>query len=140
MKLVVITSVPDPLSAAGRSNMAGPGASVRDVRRGEAGRPDDELGKLYMELGPPLGIQAASEDMQLGLRLQVFRVGDVLFVDDEGREIGGRRRNPSRWGVVFETFVIADHHDDLVNCATCAMAGVGDLLATLERREQQATS
>src|SRR3989344_3160310 len=33
-----------------------------------------------------------------------FRVGEILVVDGYGREVGGRRRKPSKWCVSFEEF------------------------------------
>ncbi len=43
--------------------------------------------------------------MLLNLRSEVFTLGEILILDDpHGREISGKGRKPSKWGVTCETF------------------------------------
>ena len=38
------------------------------------------------------------------LRTPVFHVGEVLIVDEDGREIGWPQRKPAKWDLTFEEF------------------------------------
>lgn len=53
--------------------------------------------------GPPIPFDAVQAI--LGLRVQVFTLGEVLLLDGEyGRELVGIQRKPSKWGVTVEHF------------------------------------
>jgi len=38
------------------------------------------------------------------IRVPVFTVGEILIVDDSGREVAGALRKPSKWWVEYEEF------------------------------------
>lgn len=40
----------------------------------------------------------------LALRAPVFEQGEILVVDDDGREVGGAGRKPSKWGITYNHF------------------------------------
>jgi hypothetical protein len=40
----------------------------------------------------------------VSLRLQNWTLGEVLLLDDDGRELDGDQRKPSKWGVRTEPF------------------------------------
>lgn len=54
----------------------------------------------------------------LALRVPVFHVGEVLVLDDNGREIPYPGRKPSGWDVTYETFDVVD---DAIQCAVMHM-------------------
>lgn len=98
MKLLVITHVPDPEG------------SPRDAW-GNLAAPLGELWVLESERGPLTRLErfrALPAGLSLSLRRKVFTVGELLVVDDDGREIGGRNRKPSKWGVGFSTFSLGE--------------------------------
>jgi len=87
MKLCVITKVPDP-------------------DKGEDGN---------LALALPLYFQPNSETKPLPaldvigaaiitIMAPVFWLGEILVVDEGGREIGGKGRKPSKWAVEYEEF------------------------------------
>lgn len=83
----VITRIPDPAKGEG-GNMA---CSLSVARSGTKG------GVLAVELLPPV--------LQLGLRTPVFALGEVVILDGEnGREVCGAQRKPSKWDVDVEHF------------------------------------
>ncbi len=94
MKLLVITKVPNPDTDGplAQGNLAAPLAElwVLETRQGP-------LTRLEKFMGLPAGFSTV-------LRKEVFAVGDLLLVDDDGREIVGRGRKPSKWGIEYKTF------------------------------------
>lgn len=53
----------------------------------------------------PLGTwRPVSPMVMLSLRTRVFIPGEILVLDDDGRELGGRGRKPDKWDVSVETF------------------------------------
>lgn len=56
----------------------------------------------------------------LSLRTRVFVPGEILVLDDGGREIGGRGRAPGKWDVTLE-------HFDTLEAAAVRAAEVLDL-------------
>lgn len=40
----------------------------------------------------------------LSLRAPVFALGEILVVDESGREIGGIARKPSKWDIDYEEY------------------------------------
>ncbi len=85
----VITEVPEPES--GRNMAAVIGVYERD--------PDDKHGLKVRPLAGEIGMA-----MLLEFRVEVFTLGEILIVDDSGREFAGKGRKPSKWGVGFEYF------------------------------------
>lgn len=49
--------------------------------------------------------------LALMMRMPVFTLGEIMFLDISGREIAGHGRKPSKWGVVTEEF---DEIDDAI--------------------------
>jgi len=47
-------------------------------------------------------------EAMLGLRVQNFTLGEVLLCDDDGREVVGDGRKPSKWGCSTEEFASLD--------------------------------
>jgi len=98
MKLLVITWVPDPdgpgLEAQG--NMAAPLAELFV-------KPSQDAQPVRLETfgGLPRGLS-------LVLLRQVFAKGELLLVDDDGRELGGRMRKPSKWHVKTQSFELSE--------------------------------
>lgn len=58
--------------------------------------------------------------VQLSLRSRVFIPGEILVLDDGGREIAGRGRAPGKWDVSLEYF-------DTLEAAAVRAAEVMDL-------------
>lgn len=81
---------------------------------------------LWQEDGPPtrydpIGTwKPAPAMLQLSLRSRVFIPGEILVLDDGGREIGGRGRAPGKWDVSLEYF-------DTLEAAAARAAEVLDL-------------
>lgn len=81
---------------------------------------------LWQEDGPPslqdpLGTwRPVSAMVMLSLRTRVFVPGEILVLDDGGREIGGRGRAPGKWDVTLE-------HFDTLEAAAVRAAEVLDL-------------
>lgn len=51
----------------------------------------------------PLGTwRSVDVTLMLSLRTRVFIPGEILILDDAGREIGGRGRAPGKWDVRIE--------------------------------------
>lgn len=83
MKIAVVTRVPD-------------------AEAGEAGNMAIAI-PLYVQPGPlPDVIVSAMPHLgmlALSLRAAVFALGEILILDNDGREFGGERRKPSKWDV-----------------------------------------
>lgn len=81
---------------------------------------------LWQEDGPPtrydpIGTwKSAPAMLQLSLRSRVFIPGEILVLDDGGREIAGRGRAPGKWDVSIEYF-------DTLEAAAARAAEVMDL-------------
>lgn len=67
-------------------------------------------------LGPTLALAL------LGLRSPVFHLGEIMLLDAAGREIGGLRRKPSKWGVECQVFETDSAHEAF-ECAREVMEG-----------------
>lgn len=92
MRFLVITAVPSPESG---GNMAVPMNIYRRIEKDPQGRCEPL----------PNNIQAA---LMLGCAQPVFTLGEVLIVGEDGRELAGRGRKPSKWYVeVEECFTVA---------------------------------
>ena len=85
----VITEIPEPES--GHNMAAAFGLYEVDS--------DDEHGIKVRKLSP-----SARMALMLEFRVEVFTLGEILIVDDSGREYAGKGRKPSKWGVGFEYF------------------------------------
>ncbi len=96
MKLVVITEVPE---RKGIGNLA---SAIELYFEEERPSPRNNFeGKVVdlHEVDPNLAMIAA-----LKLRAPVFHLGEVLLVDEDGREVGGLMRKPNKWDVTYEEF------------------------------------
>lgn len=90
MWFCVITEVPDPEKEAG--NLAAPLLYV----------PQDRY-----SVGPSLDpkvLNSARMIALLHLRSEVFDLGEILVMGEDGREVGGAGRKPSKWDVSTESF------------------------------------
>lgn len=83
-EIVVITRVPDVPQA---GNLALPTPLFQEIEP-----PDifNEYHGVYHSL------------LSLDFRMPVFALGEILVLDGEGREIGGRGRKPNKWDVDWE--------------------------------------
>jgi len=90
----VIVSVPDPKGPRAWENLAMQFPShVQIGNTPETSKPLEEL-----DLPTP------SVGLLMGARFPVFVAGEILVVNLDGRELFGRGRKPSKWGVEFEEF------------------------------------
>lgn len=92
----VITEVP-PRNHAG--NLA---ALMEVVYEKEQMSPENEWEGVYLDLhevDPNLAMLALMK-----LRVPVFRLGEIIVCDENGREIGGAGRKPSKWLISFEVY------------------------------------
>ncbi|SRR5712692_3372715 len=96
MKLLVITLVPDPLGPDAIGNLAAPLGELYMVEPGLSIRHDN--------MQPATPLERLNPALALSLRKTVFSTGEILIVDEDGREIGGAFRKPEKWGVHFDTF------------------------------------
>jgi hypothetical protein len=90
----VVTKIPDPLTDDGNLEPALDRVYTKaeeDVRTYRWGR----QGRL------PMRFIVASF-------VEVFRLGEVLILGDDGRELVGARRDPDRWRVKWEQFTDLD--------------------------------
>lgn len=86
MKFGVVVSVPEGEEVAG--NLAVPTSGVWVARD-----PRD-----------PMRVEPVGPHMLLALRVPVFAMGEILVLDESGREIAGPMRKPSKWSVGVELF------------------------------------
>jgi len=63
-------------------------------------------------------IHVLGPNIALQLRMPVFHVGEILIVDEDGREIGFPGRKPDKWDV---TVVSYDHVEDAIHHAIQVM-------------------
>lgn len=102
MRLAVVVETPNPMGATE--------GYERDVAEGNLAAP---LGLLYVRV-PGRGLEhlehwhAVPPGFSLALRYEVFIKGELLLLGDDGREVGGRGRNPGKWGVTLKTFPLSD--------------------------------
>jgi hypothetical protein len=64
---------------------------------------------VYRQTAPesedrPLGAWSPWAEGALTLRLEVFVPGEILVLDDDGREVAGHGRKPGKWDVDVEEF------------------------------------
>lgn len=72
---------------------------------------------------PEEGVEYRMVDTKfINARLPVFHQGEILILDESGREIGGLQRKPSKWSVVIEVF------DNLDEAITIAQKTIRDSL------------
>lgn len=57
-----------------------------------------------VEEGFPGRCERISLNAALNLRTKVFELGEIIIVDEDGREIGGAQRKPNKWFVTCEYF------------------------------------
>ena len=62
--------------------------------QGEGGSYDDPLVPLHEKVGAGM----------LYIQAPVFRLGEVMYLNEDGRELYGQGRKPSKWSVQYETF------------------------------------
>ena len=48
--------------------------------------------------------QDIAAGLYLALRVPVFTIGEMFPINDDGREVTGKRRKPSKWSVEYEVF------------------------------------
>lgn len=94
----VITSVPDPDK--GEVGNLATGLDVFRVVRDFDGA-DEQVERIS-----PL--------IALSLRTPVFSLGEIIVVNESGREIGGHGRKPSKWSISSEYF---DNVEDAIERA-----------------------
>lgn len=90
IRYAVVTRVPDPDDGGDAGNMA---LSIPYVAQGPAG----------MTVVPATRMHGL-EGLTIAWRAPVFVLGEVLMLDETGREYVGRGRYPSKWDVDVEEF------------------------------------
>jgi len=66
----------------------------------QTAEPDASNGYLgRFELDPQMALT-----LMLTCRMEVFTLGEILVLGEDGREISGRGRKPSKWDVTIESF------------------------------------
>ncbi len=118
VRFAVVTRVPSPEAGEG-GNMAAAMGLAQPVQGG---------GILDVRPAPPA--------LQIGLRMPVFCIGEILILDPDGREPHGHGRRPDKWDVDIEFFV------DVGAAVACARGIVfGDVQAydrqTIQRIEER---
>lgn len=93
---IVITEVPEPPDV---GNLAALGPCWAQVDQPSAENNYLPVVKPLHEVDPNLAMAAL-----LVLRVPVFVLGEIILVDDSGREIGGNMRKPSKWDISYEEF------------------------------------
>ena len=58
------------------------------------------------------------------IKLPVFALGEILILDETGREIGGDRRKPSKWFVEYKEFY---NVEEAIKCSEEVHKKEGDL-------------
>src|SRR5262245_18532036 len=99
--LAVVTGIPDPLGDEGGGNLV------------------TALGQVFVEeqaasrLGPfgrfgmiPMGIALLA-------RIPVFKLGEILILGEDGREVDGDRRHPGKWALTLEVVPDLPHAVEL---------------------------
>lgn len=112
---IVITHAPEPPDT---GNLAALGPCWAQVE--QPSQENDWNGKVVPlhEVDPHLAMAALTV-----FRTPVFYAGEILVVESTtGREIGGRGRKPSKWGVTYEEFVTIESAED---CARKVMEEMG---------------
>ena len=74
-------------------------AVVTYVDTDDVGNLATAWGQLFDSQGGAIGLAGA-----LDLRVPVFYVGELLVLDGSGREVCGKGRKPSKWGVRCDEF------------------------------------
>ncbi len=95
----VITEVPEPESG---GNMAAVVGLYEVAPESE----DNPYGLKVRQIDGPRGL-----DVLLRMRHEVFVLGEILILDEYGREYAGHGRKPDKWSVQTETF---DSIDDAI--------------------------
>ena len=93
MRFLVITRVPE---AGNRGNLALATEVFFDNDTNNTANWDEPLPRIGEAVGNPM--------LMLALRAPVFTLGEVLIVDENGRELAGAGRKPDKWDVGFEIF------------------------------------
>lgn len=103
MRFGVITEVGDPESG---FNMAVP------------------MGELYISTNG-LECRRVGGIEQMAFRVPVFTLGEILILNNDGREIAGRGRKPSKWLVVCEEFETLEEAVARAQDIPLGIAGLG---------------
>lgn len=62
------------------------------------------MGLKLQQGNDPLQLTDPAPALLILSRMPVFAVGEILILDDDGREIAGHGRKPSKWAVTCEEF------------------------------------
>lgn len=92
----VITKVPDV------TNMGNLASLIGCVIQTEEPSKDNDFRGVYRhlhEVDPELALL-----LMLKGRIPVFSLGEIIILDESGREVGGHMRKPSKWDIEYETF------------------------------------
>lgn len=74
----------------------------------------DEKDKVIGPVVPfTISVKGKSYNMEY-IRVPVFQEGEILIIDESGREIAGLGRKPSKWAVEYEVF---DNLEDAIKKA-----------------------
>jgi len=73
----------------------------------ETEQPTEESGYLP-KVEALVSLGRANMELALMLRHPVFTLGEILILGDDGREVSGVGRKPSKWFVVIEEFDTID--------------------------------
>lgn len=87
--IAVVTSVPD------EPDMGNLALTQIWVQTEQPDKGNDYRGRYESALGL-MGMAATS------LRCEVFALGEILILDESGREVGGRGRKPAKWDVTVQ--------------------------------------
>ena len=89
---------------------------VPDTEAGEKGNLADNLLTRGRDGEAYVGVLGEGYTLIGSVRCLVFEAGEILIVDDNGREVGYPGRKPSKWSVEYEEF------DDLDKAVSAALA------------------
>ena len=110
MEIAVVTKVPDPNESGG--NLALGGLDLRWV----TGKGDDHLDEttdFVSALTDMFGDAQRAAGFVFNLRAPVFSLGEVLILDERGREVGYPGRKPDKWLVEVVTVSSLEEARDL---------------------------
>lgn len=105
---------------------------------GEEGNLASALGDLFLPQGGIPGqpyVRAISDPQLQGLafhaRMEVFHAGEILILDESGREYGYPGRKPSKWFIETEEF------DDLSEAIARSMTAQEEDLARIKEGKDE---
>lgn len=85
------------------------------------------IGELYISTNG-LECRRVGGIEQMAFRTPVFTPGEILILDEDGRELAGRYRKPSKWGVSYETYINVEAAIDRARDVLHTVDGVGQQL------------